>query len=391
MAHEFTRNKTAKLTLAAARRFTRRGFLMRSAAAGGVAAAGPWFVRDARSSSGELVWFTWDDYEPKPFIEQFTKDTGIKLTMQIFTGNEEALNKMRASRGQGIDLVSPGLAWISAGVDYDLYQPVDIKRVKNYGNVRPDLAERADRLGARRDGKIYAVPFTWSTESLALHDSVPGVPGQTSYGILWDPKYQGKVTARARTLLLATGLWMEDTGKLEPGTMLRAFGDEALMKRAYGQALDHAIANKKQIQQLWLKGAEQKAAFLQNGCTVGMAWDSIMYGLIKEKNPFKFIAPKEGALTVMDVHALSKNAKNVEQAYALINWTLQPKIGGLMTNNVGYNSVVTGAEQHYGDAYKSFFAASFPGDAVSKLFIQGTEHPWFLAERQRMVDRLQAA
>ena len=62
-----------------------------------------------------------------------------------------------------------------------------------------------------------------------------------------------------------------------------------------------------------------------------------------------------------------------------------------MANNVGYNSVVQGAEQHYSEAYRKFVAAAFPGDAVSKLFIQGTEHPWFIAERQRMVDRLLAA
>jgi spermidine/putrescine transport system substrate-binding protein len=358
---------------------------------GTAAGIGPWFVRDALSSSGELNWFTWDDYEPKPFVEQFTKDTGIKLNMQIFTGNEEALNKMRSSRGVGIDLVTPGLAWVSAGVDFDLYQPIDIKRVKNYGNIQPDLAGRADRLGARRDGKIYAVPFTWSTESLALHNSVPGAALGTSYGILWNPQYAGKVTARARTLLLATSLWMEGEGKMEPGSMQRAFGNEELMKKVYGQALGHAIANKKQIHQFWLKGAEQKAAFLQNGCTVGMAWDSILYGLINEKNPFKFFAPKEGALTVMDTHALSKAAKNTAQAYAFMDWSLQAKIGGLMTNHVGYNSVVTGANQFYGDAYKAFYAAAYPGDADSRLFIQGTEHPWFIAERQRMVDRLMAA
>jgi len=55
------------------------------------------------------TWFTWDDYEPKPFVEQFTKDTGINLKLEIFTGNEDALNKMRASRGQGYDLVTPVL------------------------------------------------------------------------------------------------------------------------------------------------------------------------------------------------------------------------------------------------------------------------------------------
>src|SRR5689334_1609051 len=102
--------KAGNATLRAARRFTRRRLLKATVAGGAVAAIGPWVVRDAFSSSGELTWFTWDDYEPKPFVDQFTKDTGIKLKLEIFTGNEDALNKMRASRGQGYDLVTPGLA-----------------------------------------------------------------------------------------------------------------------------------------------------------------------------------------------------------------------------------------------------------------------------------------
>jgi spermidine/putrescine transport system substrate-binding protein len=387
---EPSHRKASKATLKAARRFTRRR-LLTVAAAGSIAAMGPWVVRDARSSSGELIWFTWDDYEPKPFVEQFTKDTGIKLKLEIFTGNEDALNKMRASRGQGYDLVTPGLAWVSAGVDFGLFQPIDLKKVKNLGNINKTFAERAEQLGARRDSEVYAVPFTWSNETLAGAAGVPLEANKTSFGILWDPQYKGKVMARARTLLLATGLWMEAAGKMQPGSMLRTFDDEATMKKAYGQALAFAVANKAQIKQFWLKGGEQKAALLQNGCVLGMAWDSVMFALIKEKNPFKYVAPAEGALTVMDTHALAKGAKNIEQAYALIDWTLQAKIGGLMTNNIGYNSVVTGAPEFYEDAYKSFFGATFPGDAVSKLFIQGTERPWFIAARQQMVDQLLAA
>jgi spermidine/putrescine transport system substrate-binding protein len=103
-----TSQQQVRRILRAAKQHTRRGFLTRAALLGTAASIGPWFVRDALSSSGELNWFTWDDYEPKPFVEQFTKDTGIKLNMQIFTGNEEALNKMRSSRGVGVDLVTPG-------------------------------------------------------------------------------------------------------------------------------------------------------------------------------------------------------------------------------------------------------------------------------------------
>ena len=391
MARKKSASASSGTTTRKAEGMTRRTLLKGAVAAGAVASVGPWFIKDALSTSGELTWFTWDDYEPKPFVEQFTKDTGIKLNLQIFTGNEDAINKMRASRGQGFDLVTPGLAWVSAGVDFDFYQPLDQAKVKNLGNINPEFRKRVEQLGGSRGGKMYAVPFTWSTEALTAVAEVPLEYGKASYGMLWEPQFKGKVAARARTLLLATGLWMERTGKMAPGTMLKAFGDEPLMKKAYGQTLDFAIANKAQIKQFWLKGGEQKAAFLQNGCVVGLTWDSIMFSLIKEGQKFKYMAPVEGALTVMDTHCLAKGAKNIEQAYELINWTLQAPIGGLMANNVGYNSVVTGAEQYYSESFKKFYASAFPGNAVANLFVQGTEHPWFIAERQKMVDRLLAA
>ena len=136
------------------RGLTRRTLLKSAVAAGAIASIGPWFVKDAFSSSGELTWFTWDDYEPKPFVEQFTKDTGIKLNMQIFTGNEDAINKMRASRGQGYDLVTPGLAWVSAGVDFDFYQPIDTGQGSEPQQRRagfPEARGAARRLARRQD------------------------------------------------------------------------------------------------------------------------------------------------------------------------------------------------------------------------------------------------
>ena len=65
--------------MAAARRFTRRTLLKGTAAAGAVAAMGPWIVREARSSSGELNILVWSDEVPDPLIPNFTKKTGIKV------------------------------------------------------------------------------------------------------------------------------------------------------------------------------------------------------------------------------------------------------------------------------------------------------------------------
>ncbi len=43
---------------------------------------------------------------------------------------------------------------------------------------------------------------------------------------------------------------------------------------------------------------------------------------------------------------MTAGAANVEQAYAFINWAFQPEIGGLVSDNTTYNSVVKGFDAH---------------------------------------------
>ena len=98
---------SAEETMLAARRFSRRTFLKTGAAVGSVAATGPWIVRDALSSSGELNILNWDDELPDPVIPDFEKTTGIKVNSTPFSQNEEQINKLQATEGEGFDLCQP--------------------------------------------------------------------------------------------------------------------------------------------------------------------------------------------------------------------------------------------------------------------------------------------
>ena len=89
-------------TLRAARAFTRRTLLARSAALGTAAALGPFVVRDALSSSGELNLLNWSDEIPDPVIPDFEKQTGIKVNTTPFSQNEEQINKLQATGGRGL-------------------------------------------------------------------------------------------------------------------------------------------------------------------------------------------------------------------------------------------------------------------------------------------------
>ena len=78
MKHPATKPESSK-------RLTRRHFLKQSALAGAAvfatASVGPWFIKDALSSSGELRLFTWPDYSKPEVIEAFEKATGIDVKL----------------------------------------------------------------------------------------------------------------------------------------------------------------------------------------------------------------------------------------------------------------------------------------------------------------------
>ncbi|WP_439816068.1 extracellular solute-binding protein [Zavarzinia sp. CC-PAN008] len=384
----------AGATALAARALSRRTLLAAGLASAALAGA-PRPLRAANpapaTSSGDLHWLTWEDFAPADLVERFTDETGIRLKVTTYASNEEALSRLRAA-APGFDLVNPTVTWVGRHLDGHTLQPLDLARLKNAGNMLPAFADRVDAMGCTRDGKLFALPWDWVSEALAFNPAaVPLTYGAASYGDLWNPRYAGRVTIRPRSALLGLGLWLEARGDIPTGTMRQAYVEQEAFTLGYGKAADYMIAHKTQIRQFWTGTADHQAAFLQNGVVLGQTWDSPIFGMQKEGNSVALLAPTEGALAWVDAVAIPKGARNLDQAYALIDWMLKPENAGLMVDLTGYNSVVAGAAAHASPAYAAFHAAAFPADATARLWIQGEEKPWFVTARQEMADKVQAA
>lgn len=381
----------AAATMRAARA-SRRKILQSAAAIGAVGLLSPAFVRQAFSSSGELNWFTWEDYAPAPLLARFEKDTGIKLNVTTFSSNEDALNKLKAAGGTGWDLTSPSIAWVSSHIDNGNLAVIDPNKVPNLANVVPSFLDQSIELGAQRDGKWYALPYDWGTEALAYNtEKVTLEYGKASFGDLWKPEYKGLMLCRQRSIMLGTGLWLEREGKLPEGTMRKAYDDEAACDLGYGTAAEYVVANKAQIVNWWKGTADTQSGFEEEGAVIGQTWDGPIFQLKNQGRPYNYLAPVEGALSWMDSISVTAGAENLEQAYAFINWSFQAEIGAIVSDNTTYNSVVKGFDAHVAESFKKNFADAYPGDALAKLWVQGTERPWFLEKRQALVDKISAA
>src|SRR5215510_5614125 len=390
--NKLTSRQRAALATVIAARTSRRTILKSALALGAVGVAGPMLSRNAFSSSGEVNWFTWEDYAPQPLLDKFTAESGIKVNVTTFSSNEDCINKLKAASGSGWDLASPSIAWVAAHIDNGNLAPIDESKIANLKQIQPSFLEQTKELGATKDGKYYALPYDWGTEALAYNtEQVQLEYGKASFGDIWKPEYQGKMLCRQRSSMLATGLWMEQTGELPPGTMRKAYDEEAAFDLGYTKAAEYVIANKAQIVNWWKGTADTQSGFEQDGAVIGVTWDGPIFQLKNQGRPYNYLAPVEGALSWIDSIALTAGAANVEQAYAFMNWAFQPEIGGIVSDNTGYNSVVQGFDQHVAESFKKNFADAYPGDAVAKLWVQGTERPWFLEKRQALVDKISAA
>jgi spermidine/putrescine transport system substrate-binding protein len=369
---------------------SRRSFLKSSAALGLGAVASPALVSNALSSSGELSILNWDDELPDPVIPDFEKATGIKVNSTPFSQNEEQINKLQATSGAGFDLCQPTHDRAPQFRDIDVLQPLDQKRVQ-LDLIVPSLLS-ASLANWVWEGKLYHVPHCWGTEAIAWRNDLTKIaPGDLSFGTLWNDEYKGKVQGRPHSLLLGIGLWLDGTGKLPTNRMLDAFASEEQMKKIYDVVLKEAIDRKAWIKQFWDSADNTKSGFISNGVVIGETWDGPVINLKKSGKPISFQAPKEGAIGWVDGWSLSKAAKNVDQAYAFLNYLHSPEGSAKVAEGSGYNPSGVGADKLLSEKARSVFKEAYPGTSIDKMWWRPVEPSWFADLRTQYAEKYKAA
>lgn len=382
---------SALKTVLAAKKFNRRNVLKAGAAAGAFAATAPGIVSNAYAASGEINILMWSDYLPDTFIKGFKEATGIKINFTGIGSNEEIINKMKANKGQGFDLVSPtnnqGLEW----GPLKLLQPFDMAKI-DIDKVNPAMAA----IGTKDwtfDGKgVHWVPHIWGTEGVAWRtDKYVPEGGVPSYGAIWDDANAGHTMLRPHSGMLCAGLFMETIGELDKGAMWKAYESEAAMRPIWQKVTDWCIARKKNIKLLWNDADSQKNGLLKEGVTVGQTWDGPPLALKTAGEPVTYQAPKEGSMAWVDGIAMPIGAKNIDQIYAFLKYAYDAKAAGEAINHHGYNSPVLGADKFANANYKKNFSEAYPGDALSNLNPWPPQAPWYAKVRTEYVNKFKSA
>ena len=100
----------------------------------GVASAAVMLLGLASASAEELHLYAWADEVPQAILDDFTKATGIDVTLDTFDSNESLIAKLEAG-ASGYDLIEPSQYAVQILEKKGLVEPLDHGKLANIGNL----------------------------------------------------------------------------------------------------------------------------------------------------------------------------------------------------------------------------------------------------------------
>lgn len=302
------------------------------AAAFALAAAGT-FAQAQKQRT--LNVYNWSDYIEPSVLEDFARETGIKVRYDTFDSNDTLETKLLAGRS-GYDLVVPTAYFLERQIKAGLFQKLDKSKLTNLGNVWPEIAER---LASYDPGNEYAVNYMWGTTGIGYNvkkaRELLGGDGRIES---WDVVFKPEIVEKFKSC----------------GVMMLDSSDDILTTAAHYLGLDPnsaATADLEKATDLLVKvrpnvrkfhSSEYLTALATGEICLVVGWSGDIKQSQKRAEEAKggveiaYVIPKEGAQMWFDNFVIPKDAKNVAEAHEFINYMLRPDVAAKNSIFISY-------------------------------------------------------
>ena len=328
-------------------------------------------------------FYNWSDYIAPGVLEDFTKETGIKVKYDTFDSNDLLETKLLAGRS-GYDLVVPTAYFLDRQIRAGVFQKLDKSKLPNLANAWDEIAKR---LAIYDPGNQYAVNYMWGTIGIGYNvKKVREILGADAKIDSWDIVFKPEAIAKFKDC----GVHMLDAPDdvfaaalnylgLDPNTKEQANFEKAAdllvkirpsVRKFHSSEYLNALASGEICLVFGYSGdikqAQKRAAEAKNGVEI------------------EYAIPKGGSQLWFDNLAIPKDAKNVDAAHALINYLLKPEVAAKNTNFISYANG-NAASRPLIDKTIAEDKTIYPDEATMKTFYTLSAHD---QKTQRLLNRL---
>mgnify|MGYP001073465478 CR=1 FL=1 len=278
--------------------------------------------------------YNWSDYIDEAVLEQFTEETGIQVTYDVFDSNDILETKLLAG-GSGYDVVVPSGAFLARQIQAGVFQKLDKSKLSNIGNMWDDVAQRVARFDP---DNAYSVNYMWGTTGIGYNvdkvgERLPNAP-TSSWALVFDPANAAK--------LADCGIHMLDAPDEIIPAALNYLGMDptAHDKASIAKAREVLDAVRPHIQKF--HSSEYINALANGDICVAVGWSGdVLQARDRAAEAdngvaINYVIPDEGALMWFDQMAIPKDAPHPDNAHKFINFIMRAEVAAAASNYVYY-------------------------------------------------------
>ncbi|PMH46528.1 spermidine/putrescine ABC transporter substrate-binding protein PotD [Vibrio sp. 10N.286.49.B3] len=279
------------------------------------------FTTPSYSADDELYFYNWSEYIPSQVLEDFTKETGIKVIYSTYESNEVMYAKLK-TQGAGYDLVVPSTYFVSKMRKEGMLQKIDKEKIPHYSGLDTNYLNQPFD-----PGNDYSIPYIYGATGIGINTDMLDKDSVSKWDDFWDEKWEGQLMlmddAREVFHIALTTLGYS------PNTT-----DPKEIEAAYHK-LQQLMPNV-----LVFNSDFPANPYLAGEVSLGMLWNGSAYMARQEGANIEIIWPEQGTIFWMDSISIPTKAKNIDAAHKMIDFLLRPENAAKIALEIGYPTPV---------------------------------------------------
>ncbi len=119
----------------------------------------------AKAAERTVNFYNWSNYMAPGVLEDFTRETGIKVVYDTFDANETLETRLLAGKS-GYDVVVPTAYFLQRQIKASVFQKLDKAKLPNLANAWPVVTAR---LSTYDPDNQYAANYMWGTTGIGYN------------------------------------------------------------------------------------------------------------------------------------------------------------------------------------------------------------------------------
>jgi putrescine transport system substrate-binding protein len=328
-------------------------------------------------------FYNWSNYMAPGVLEDFTRETGIKVVYDTFDANETLETRLMAGKS-GYDVVVPTAYFLQRQITANIFQKLDKSKLPNLANAWPVVTQR---LATYDPGNLYAANYMWGTTGIGYNVKMAQkILGPDATIDSWDIVFKPENLAKFKEC----GVHMLDSADdIFPAALGYLGLDPNSTRQAdLEKAADLVAKVRSSVRKF--HSSEYLSALATGEICLVVGWSGDIMQARSRAAEAKgdveigYSIPKQGAQMFFDNLAIPADAKNVAEAYELINYLYRPDVAA---RNSDFLSYANGnlASQKLIDPKILNDRNIYPDEAtLAKLFVITARDP----ATQRIINRL---